>query len=253
MGEIGARLADRAFVTSDNPRSEEPPAIVDEIVAGAPEVLAGVVTVAPDRRAAIRRARAKPVTATSSSSPARATSRARSSASAASRSTTAPSRRSCWPSCRAGRGEHMLPRHSRRSPRPRRPLEGGDPRAVVGAVRTDSRRRRAARSSSGCPARTTTATPSPRRRWRPARGRCWSATATAAGLPGDAPRSSSTTRSPRCSAGHRGRRRAGVKVVAITGIDRQDLDQGHPRRAAVARRATSSRRRPISTPRSACR
>ena len=36
MGEIGARLADRAFVTSDNPRSEDPEAIIAEIVAGVP-------------------------------------------------------------------------------------------------------------------------------------------------------------------------------------------------------------------------
>jgi len=54
MGEIGARLADRAFVTSDNPRSEEPLAIIAEIVAGVPAARAGVVTVDPDRRAAIR-------------------------------------------------------------------------------------------------------------------------------------------------------------------------------------------------------
>ena len=53
MGEIGARLADRAFITSDNPRSEEPLAIIDEIVAGVPAARAGVVTVDPDRRAAI--------------------------------------------------------------------------------------------------------------------------------------------------------------------------------------------------------
>src|SRR5207253_3492072 len=32
MGEIAARLADRAWVTSDNPRSERPQAILDEIV-----------------------------------------------------------------------------------------------------------------------------------------------------------------------------------------------------------------------------
>ena len=34
MGEIAARLADVAIVTSDNPRSEDPKAIIDEIVAG---------------------------------------------------------------------------------------------------------------------------------------------------------------------------------------------------------------------------
>jgi UDP-N-acetylmuramoyl-L-alanyl-D-glutamate--2,6-diaminopimelate ligase len=36
MGEIAARLADVAVVTSDNPRSESPEAIVAEIVAGIP-------------------------------------------------------------------------------------------------------------------------------------------------------------------------------------------------------------------------
>ncbi len=35
MGEIAARLADRVIVTSDNPRSEDPEAIVREILAGA--------------------------------------------------------------------------------------------------------------------------------------------------------------------------------------------------------------------------
>jgi UDP-N-acetylmuramoyl-L-alanyl-D-glutamate--2,6-diaminopimelate ligase len=35
MGEIGARLADIALVTSDNPRSEDPAAIIAEVVAGA--------------------------------------------------------------------------------------------------------------------------------------------------------------------------------------------------------------------------
>src|SRR5215510_9514816 len=34
MGEIAARLTDRAWVTSDNPRSESPQAILDEIVTG---------------------------------------------------------------------------------------------------------------------------------------------------------------------------------------------------------------------------
>jgi UDP-N-acetylmuramoyl-L-alanyl-D-glutamate--2,6-diaminopimelate ligase len=51
MGRIAAGLADLAIVTSDNPRSEDPQAIIDEIVAGAPGL-----EVEPDRRAAIARA-----------------------------------------------------------------------------------------------------------------------------------------------------------------------------------------------------
>src|SRR5213075_191233 len=34
MGEVASRLADRVIVTSDNPRSEEPEAIVDQIMEG---------------------------------------------------------------------------------------------------------------------------------------------------------------------------------------------------------------------------
>jgi UDP-N-acetylmuramoyl-L-alanyl-D-glutamate--2,6-diaminopimelate ligase len=52
MGRIAADLADVAIVTSDNPRSEDPDAIIAEVVAGAP----GRLDVEPDRRAAIRRA-----------------------------------------------------------------------------------------------------------------------------------------------------------------------------------------------------
>jgi UDP-N-acetylmuramoyl-L-alanyl-D-glutamate--2,6-diaminopimelate ligase len=52
MGEIASRLADLVLVTSDNPRSEEPEAIIDEIVAGA----AGPVERDADRRASIARA-----------------------------------------------------------------------------------------------------------------------------------------------------------------------------------------------------
>ena len=40
MGEIAARLADVALITSDNPRSEPPEAIIDEIMAGHPGVAA---------------------------------------------------------------------------------------------------------------------------------------------------------------------------------------------------------------------
>jgi UDP-N-acetylmuramoyl-L-alanyl-D-glutamate--2,6-diaminopimelate ligase len=52
MGRIASELADVAIVTSDNPRSEDPGAIIEEIVAGAgPEA-----DVVPDRREAIARA-----------------------------------------------------------------------------------------------------------------------------------------------------------------------------------------------------
>ena len=54
MGEVAARLADRVVVTSDNPRSEDPAAIIDAIVGGMPTAAAGdVVVVEPDRRTAI--------------------------------------------------------------------------------------------------------------------------------------------------------------------------------------------------------
>ncbi len=51
MGRIACELADVAIVTSDNPRSEEPLAIIEEVLCGAPEL-----EVEPDRRAAIVKA-----------------------------------------------------------------------------------------------------------------------------------------------------------------------------------------------------
>jgi UDP-N-acetylmuramoyl-L-alanyl-D-glutamate--2,6-diaminopimelate ligase len=56
MGEIAARDADLAIVTSDNPRSESPEAIIDMIVAGMKRVAGRAHERQPDRRAAIRRA-----------------------------------------------------------------------------------------------------------------------------------------------------------------------------------------------------
>jgi UDP-N-acetylmuramoyl-L-alanyl-D-glutamate--2,6-diaminopimelate ligase len=52
MGRIASELADVAIVTSDNPRSEDPDAIIAEVVAGAGPSL----EVEPDRTAAIGRA-----------------------------------------------------------------------------------------------------------------------------------------------------------------------------------------------------
>jgi UDP-N-acetylmuramoyl-L-alanyl-D-glutamate--2,6-diaminopimelate ligase len=52
MGEVVSRLADVAIVTSDNPRSEDPDAIIDAILAG----MDADAEVEPDRAAAIERA-----------------------------------------------------------------------------------------------------------------------------------------------------------------------------------------------------
>jgi UDP-N-acetylmuramoyl-L-alanyl-D-glutamate--2,6-diaminopimelate ligase len=48
MGRIALELADRAILTSDNPRSEDPQAIIAEVLAGAPDL-----EVEPDRARAI--------------------------------------------------------------------------------------------------------------------------------------------------------------------------------------------------------
>jgi UDP-N-acetylmuramoyl-L-alanyl-D-glutamate--2,6-diaminopimelate ligase len=54
MGEVAGRLADVTVLTSDNPRSEDPQAIIDQVRAGVPAD-AGLV-VEPDRREAVHRA-----------------------------------------------------------------------------------------------------------------------------------------------------------------------------------------------------
>jgi len=58
MGAIAARLADRMWVTSDNPRSERPAAILDEILVGVRGVAAAEARCTPeaDRGRAIRAA-----------------------------------------------------------------------------------------------------------------------------------------------------------------------------------------------------
>ena len=53
MGEIGVKNADFAIITSDNPRTEVPMAIIRDILAGVKEEY-GAYTVVEDRRAAIR-------------------------------------------------------------------------------------------------------------------------------------------------------------------------------------------------------
>ena len=55
MGEAAARLSDRVIATSDNPRSEDPEAILAEIKTGL-EKAGGAYQLIVDRRAAIFRA-----------------------------------------------------------------------------------------------------------------------------------------------------------------------------------------------------
>ncbi len=56
MGAIAARLADRVLVTSDNPRGENPQAIIGQILAGIAESALGKVEAEPSRERAIFRA-----------------------------------------------------------------------------------------------------------------------------------------------------------------------------------------------------
>jgi UDP-N-acetylmuramoyl-L-alanyl-D-glutamate--2,6-diaminopimelate ligase len=56
MGRAGAELSDLPIVTSDNPRSEDPMAIIEAILGGIPEGRRDGVVVEPDRRAAIAEA-----------------------------------------------------------------------------------------------------------------------------------------------------------------------------------------------------
>ena len=56
MGAIAARLCDHVWITSDNPRSEPPEAIIADIVAGIPGGPVDRHETLPDRKAAIQRA-----------------------------------------------------------------------------------------------------------------------------------------------------------------------------------------------------
>ena len=61
MGAIASRLADRVWITSDNPRSERPEAIIADIVAGIPAKSSGDPALdrhetLPDRKIAIQSA-----------------------------------------------------------------------------------------------------------------------------------------------------------------------------------------------------
>jgi UDP-N-acetylmuramoyl-L-alanyl-D-glutamate--2,6-diaminopimelate ligase len=53
MGFTAVTLADHVVVTSDNPRSEEPLAIINDVIGGVPDDYRGRIAVEPDRRDAI--------------------------------------------------------------------------------------------------------------------------------------------------------------------------------------------------------
>lgn len=55
MGKAGAELSDLAIITSDNPRSEDPASIIEQIRAGTEGVEGAEIEVIEDRREAIRR------------------------------------------------------------------------------------------------------------------------------------------------------------------------------------------------------
>ena len=56
MGAVVARFADVAFITTDNPRSEDPLAIIEQIRAGIGSGASAEIVLEPDRRLAIHRA-----------------------------------------------------------------------------------------------------------------------------------------------------------------------------------------------------
>ncbi len=59
MAKLATELADLVFITTDNPRSESPAAIAEEMVAGVPAEHRAKVIVELDREAAIRAAYAR--------------------------------------------------------------------------------------------------------------------------------------------------------------------------------------------------
>ncbi|NLB18966.1 MAG: UDP-N-acetylmuramoyl-L-alanyl-D-glutamate--2,6-diaminopimelate ligase, partial [Syntrophomonadaceae bacterium] len=54
MGRIAAEYSDFSIITSDNPRSEDPLAIIDDIMVGVKENDSAYYAIVPDRREAIR-------------------------------------------------------------------------------------------------------------------------------------------------------------------------------------------------------
>ena len=56
MGKISSELSDYIIITSDNPRTEEPMKIIEEIIQGIKDTSSSVLEIIPDRKSAIKRA-----------------------------------------------------------------------------------------------------------------------------------------------------------------------------------------------------
>lgn len=59
MGEVSSKLSDLSVITSDNPRDEEPMAIIEDILTGIRKADGAYVTI-PDRKEAVRYALSMP-------------------------------------------------------------------------------------------------------------------------------------------------------------------------------------------------
>ncbi|MDO9464470.1 MAG: UDP-N-acetylmuramoyl-L-alanyl-D-glutamate--2,6-diaminopimelate ligase [bacterium] len=56
MGRISSELSDYTIITSDNPRTEDPMKIIEEIIQGIKDTSSSALEIIPDRKSAIRRA-----------------------------------------------------------------------------------------------------------------------------------------------------------------------------------------------------
>jgi len=256
MGEIGARLADLVFVTSDNPRSEDPDAIIARSWRGPPGTRAWLRS-----PTGVRRSR-RP-----SRAPARGRARGRRQGARAGQEFTGGRKiRSTMSPSRARRSRPLQDRPWGPGPR-----EGWDLERIAGAAGAGVHRRPASPDgplratidsrgagpetcSSGCAVSTRTGAATRARPCRQEHGVCWSRASTPGpplrrprGCGPRAPDLSPRSRHSRAMAPRARRPRA--SVIAVTGSPGRPR-QRHPRSLLAGQLRCPPRRR-TSTPRSA--